>query len=102
MAAQPGKDLLIKVGDGEASEAFTTIGGLRTKRIAFNDETVDVTHSGSTGRWRELLAGAGVRSAEVSGDGVFIDDATAETLRGYFFAGTIANYEIVIPDFGTS
>ena len=56
MPAQKGKDLLIKIGDGEAG--FTAVAGLRTRQIAFNAETVDVTHAESAGRWRELLAGA--------------------------------------------
>ena len=38
MSAQKGKDLLIKIADGAA---FTTVAGLRTRRLAFNTETVD-------------------------------------------------------------
>ena len=74
MAAQNGKDLLIKIdltGDGQ----FETIAGLRATRISFNAETVDVTSLESEGGWRELLAGAGVKSASISGSGVFRDDA---------------------------
>ncbi|MEC7962775.1 MAG: phage major tail protein, TP901-1 family, partial [Pseudomonadota bacterium] len=62
MVAQNGKDLLIKVdltGDGQ----FETLAGLRATRMSFNAESVDVTSLDSTGGWRELLAGAGVRSA---------------------------------------
>ena len=65
MAAQKGKDLLLKAGDGAGG--FVTVAGLRARQIAFNAETVDVTHSESAGRWRELLAGAGVRRASISG-----------------------------------
>lgn len=65
MAAQKGKDILLKIDDGAA--AFITIGGLRTRRLAFNAESVDITHSESAGRWRELLAGAGVKKASVAG-----------------------------------
>lgn len=101
MVAQAGSDLLLKVGDGAGTETFATVGGIRTTSLTFNKETVDITNQSSTGRWRELLAGAGVRSAEMSGAGVFIDDAQVETIRGYFFAETIANYQMIIPDFGT-
>ena len=65
MAAQNGRDLLIKMdmtGDG----AFETIAGLRASRLSFNAETVDVTSLESEGGWRELLGGAGVRSASIS------------------------------------
>ena len=54
MVAQKGKDMLLKLDTG-ASGNFTTVAGLRSRRIAFNSETVDVTDFESTGRWRELL-----------------------------------------------
>ena len=67
MAAQKGKDLLIKMHDGSA---FVTVAGLRSRRIAFNAETVDITHAESAGRWRELLDGAGIKRAGLSGRGL--------------------------------
>ena len=98
MAAQRGKDLLIKLDMG--SGAFETVAGLRATRISFNAETVDVTNLGSEGRWRELLAGAGVRSAALSGSGVFRDAATDERARAIFFAGEIPVFRVIVPDFG--
>ena len=99
MAAQKGKDLLIKL-DMTGSGAFETVAGLRATRITFNAQTVDVTNLGSTGRWRELLAGAGVRSAAISGSGVFRDDATDERARAIFFAGEAPVFQVIVPDFG--
>jgi len=102
MAAQTGKDLLIKVGNNDGPpETFTTVSGMQSKSIAFNSTTVDITDSDSTNRWRELLEGAGVKTASVSGDGVFKDSASEETVRGYFFGGSIHDYQVIIPDFGT-
>lgn len=98
MAAQKGKDLLLKIDDGSG---FVTVAGLRSRKIAFNAETVDVTHAESAGRWRELLEGAGVRRASISGRGLFRDAASDELLRETFFAGAIKMFQIVIPDFGT-
>ena len=98
MAAQRGKDLLLKLDMG--SGTFETVAGLRATRISFNAETVDVTNLGSAGRWRELLAGAGVRSAALSGSGVFRDEATDERVRAIFFAGEIPAFQVVVPDFG--
>jgi len=97
MAAQKGKDLLVKVYDGAN---FITVAGLRSRRLAFNAETVDVTHAESTGRWRELLQGAGVRRASIAGRGLFKDEASDALMRQTFFDGAIKNYQIVIPDFG--
>jgi len=98
MAAQKGKDLLVKIDDGAG---FVTVAGLRSRRIAFNAETVDITHAESAGRWRELLQGAGVKRAAISGRGLFKDAATDELMRAAFFDGTVKSYQIVIPDFGT-
>jgi TP901-1 family phage major tail protein len=98
MAAQKGKDLLVKLFDGTD---YVTVAGLRTRRLAFNAETVDVTNAESTGRWRELLEGAGVKRASVSGRGLFKDASTDADMRQTFFDGTVKNYQIVIPAFGT-
>lgn len=100
MAAQKGKDLLLKV-DGTGSGSFTTVAGLRSRAVAFNAETVDVTHQESAGQWRELLAGAGVRSARVSGSGIFKDAASDALIRSYVFDGTIRDWQVIVPDFGT-
>lgn len=100
MAAQNGKDLLIKL-DMTGSGSFTTVAGLRASRISFNAETVDVTSLESSGGWRELLAGAGVKTASISGSGVFKDDATDERARQIFFDGEVPNFQVIIPDFGT-
>jgi TP901-1 family phage major tail protein len=97
MGAQKGKDLLIKIDDGAA---FTTVAGLRTNQLAFNAETVDVTNAESVGRWRELLAGAGVRRAALTGAGVFKDAGSDALMRQIFFDGDIRAYQIVVPDFG--
>lgn len=98
MAAQKGKDLLLKVQEGGS---YTTVAGLRSKKLAFNSETVDVTDADSAGRWRELLAGAGVQRASVSGAGIFRDAASDGVIRTRFFSGTISNWQVAVPDFGT-
>lgn len=100
MSAQRGKDLLLKIGDNGAPETFTTIGGLRTRNLSLNAQSVDVTHSESAGGWRELLAGAGVRQASLAGGGVFLSGAVAESVRAVFFNSEIRNWQIVIPGFG--
>jgi len=99
MAAQKGKDLLLKLDSGDGS--FVAVAGLRTNRLTFNAETVDVTHAGSTGRWRELLAGAGLRRASVAGGGVFRDQAADEAVRQAFFAGDVRAWQVIVPDFGS-
>jgi TP901-1 family phage major tail protein len=99
MAVQNGKDLLIKVdltGDGN----FESVAGLRATRISFNAESVDVTSLESAGGWRELLSGAGVKSAAISGSGIFRDADSDERARQIFFDGETPAFQVVIPDFG--
>ncbi|WP_116597059.1 phage major tail protein, TP901-1 family [Primorskyibacter marinus] len=100
MGAQNGKDMLIKV-DLTGVGQFQTLAGLRATRVSFNAETVDVTSLESSGGWRELLGGAGVRSASLSGSGVFRDDTTDERARQIFFDGETPDFQVIIPDFGT-
>jgi TP901-1 family phage major tail protein len=100
MVAQKGKDLLLKL-DTNGAGNFVTVAGMRSKRIAFNSETVDVTDADSAGRWRELLAGSGVQRASINGSGIFKDAASDAEIRSRFFAGTIATWQLIVPDFGT-
>lgn len=99
MAAQQGRDLLVKI-DMTGAGLFETAAGLRATRLSFNAETVNVTSLESDGGWRELLAGAGVKSAAISGSGVFKDADTDERVRQIFFDGEIPQYQVIIPDFG--
>ncbi|KZK83497.1 Phage major tail protein 2 [Pseudovibrio sp. Ad13] len=100
MVAQAGKDLLLKldtVGDG----TFESVAGLRSRRLALNATPIDITDAESTGRWRELLAGASTRQASLSGSGLFRDKASAEKVRMAFFAGELRSWQVILPGFGT-
>lgn len=99
MAVQSGKDLLLKVDLSDDGQ-FETVAGLRATRLSFNAETVDVTSLESEGGWRELLAGGGVKSAAISGAGIFRDAASDARMRQIFFAGETPAFQVVIPDFG--
>jgi len=99
MAAQKGRDLLLKI-DSDGAGTFVTVAGLRTNRIAFNSETVDITDADSAGRWRELLAGSGIQRAAISGAGIFKDAQSDALIRAKFFAGDIAAWQMTVPDFG--
>lgn len=98
MTAQKGRDILLKLDLGAGP---VTVAGLRSRRIAFNSETADITDSESAGHWRELLAGTGIRRASVSGSGIFRDAASDAAIRAAFFDGTVADWQLVLPGFGT-
>ena len=98
MTAQSGRNFLLRIDNG--SNGFATVAGLRTRRLALNADTVDVTDADSAGRWRELLGGAGVRRASISATGIFKDRDSDVLIRQSFFDGSIRELQIVIPDFG--
>lgn len=97
MTAQRGKDLLLKIDD---NGSFVTVAGLRSRQIALNAEAIDITDSQSAGRWRELLAGAGLRRASLNGSGIFKDAASDALVRETFFAGSTPAWQVIVPDFG--
>ncbi len=99
MTAQKGRDLLLKL-DSDGSGTFITVAGLRTHSLSFNAQSVDTTHQESVGAWRELLSGAGVKSANIRGAGIFKDAASDAKVREYFFDSTIRDWQIIMPDFG--
>ena len=99
MAAQRGKDILLKMES--APGVFTTVAGLRARTISLNARAVDATDGDSTGRWRELLAGAGVKSAAVAGQGIFRDAASDALIREAFFDQAARTWRLIVPDFGT-
>ena len=100
MAAQKGRDLLLKI-DSTGAGVYITVAGLRANTLTFNSEVVDASSQDSAGAWKELLAGAGLKSAQIKGQGLFKNAASDATIRSYFFNGAIVNWQIIIPAFGT-
>lgn len=98
MAGQRGRDVLLKLAD--AAGQFSTVAGVRTKNLQLAAANVDGTNTDSPNAWRELIGGAGVKSARLSGSGVFKDKSSDERMRTLFFAGEIGNWQLVVPDFG--
>lgn len=99
MTAQSGKDMLLKL-DSTGSGSFLTVAGLRTRSLSLNAAAIDITDAESAGRWRELLAGGGIKRAALAGSGIFKDQASDAEIRGLFFAGAIRAWQLILPDFG--
>lgn len=99
MAAQRGKDLLLKMQG--TTGAFVTVAGLRSHTLAFNAQSINTTHLESVGRWRELLSGTGVRSAHVAGIGIFKDATSDALIQSAFFSDNVRSWQVVIPNFGS-
>ena len=100
MTAQKGKDLLLKV-DSDGAGSFTTVAGLAGAHARLQRGPGRHHRQELAGRWRELLEGAGIKTARITGSGIFKDAASDETIRGYFFSGTVRDWQVIVPDLGT-
>ncbi|MCC6919421.1 MAG: phage major tail protein, TP901-1 family [Alphaproteobacteria bacterium] len=99
MAAQQGRAVLVKVASGPG--VFAAVAGLRARAIQLSAVGADATNADSEGAWREILGGAGVKAASVTGAGIFKDAASDALLRTAFWNGATPDFQIVVPDFGT-
>lgn len=100
MAGQRGRDVLITISDGGAPEAFVAVAGIRARTISLSAGVIDATTAQSAQAWRELIAGAGTKRADVAGSGVFKDAASDARIRAAYFNGEAARFRLIIPDFG--
>lgn len=98
MSAQLGRDMLVKV---QQNGEYKTIAGLRTKSLRFNTKPVDITHSESAQQWREVLPGAGVKTADIRGAGLCTDGVSDALARALFFDQRAENFQFILPGFGT-
>lgn len=100
MAAQKGKDLLLKIGDGATVEVFAAVAGMRSNSLKINNEYIDVTNKDSAGM-RELIDG-GIQSMNVTGSGVFLNGAGFTLVHTKVLAnGPPTNFQIIAPGLGT-
>jgi predicted secreted protein len=63
-----------------AIQAYKTIGGLRTSSASMTIDEVDVSNHGSN-QWKNLKAGAGMRSMSISGSGVYTNAANYRAME---------------------
>lgn len=94
-----GRDMRVKIKDDNGE--FISFAGFQTKALRLSAKTVDISHSQSAGQWRELLPSAGLKSASISGEGVFTDAGSSMLARSIFFAQGIRDYQFTLPEFGT-
>lgn len=103
MAAVRGSKLLIKRGDGAATEAFTTVGALQNATLALNGNPIDVTTAddvdGNDEIWQTFITG--MKSLSVSGNGIGKAQEPIQSVYSDFAIGEITNYQIVVPHLGT-
>lgn len=104
MAKQLGRAMLLKIGDGGGSEVFTALAGINSKTLTINNSAIDVTTPDASSPSGALFAASlgGLKSVGLSADGVFLDETAEARLNTVAMsADSSANFEIVVPDFGT-
>lgn len=87
MAATAGRDGVLSI---LSNGSYVPVGGLRPKTLKFDETNVDVTTADSSGRWREMLNGAGVRSVEIDGSGIYERDSGIKLVLAAFNNGALA------------
>ncbi len=102
MAAQKGSDVLLKIDTAAVGgPTFSTIGYLQSASLRFGADAVDITNQDSVNKWRELLAGAGIRRMTTSGQGVFNDTVAEVAALTPVLNGTLKQWQAIVPALGT-
>ena len=101
MTAQKGRDLLLKL-DSDGRGFVHDRGGpaqpyARLQRRRASTSRIRNRPAPGANCWR---APASSRRAS-AGSGIFKDAASDATMRALFFAGTMRDWQVIIPDFGT-
>lgn len=100
MSGQKGRDVLLKISDGAQAPSFITLAGIRANSIELNAQSVETTSAESVDGWRELLIGAGVKTARIEGRGVFKDTASDVRMREVFFTDARTYWQVIVPGLG--
>ena len=89
-----GNGFLLKMASTATGNTYVAVAACRENTFTLNKTAVDITNKGSGG-WSESLAGGGVKSATMSGSGVYADDTASTYLRSAYFGNTHWNAQIV-------
>lgn len=82
--------LAIDVAD---NATFVDVGGITTNSFTLNNGAIDITNK-SSASWRELLAGEGLQSVDISAEIVFNSDAAFVAMKTQALAKTLKDYQI--------
>ena len=104
MAKQLGRAFLLKVGDGAGSETFSALAGVNSKSLTINNTLIDTTTPDAStpagALWADSLNG--LKQVALSCDGIFVDETAEARMNAVAMAqDPVANFQIVVPDFGT-
>jgi TP901-1 family phage major tail protein len=80
--------------DATGGGTFADIGGITTNSFTLNNGAIDITNK-SSASWRELLAGEGLQSVDLTFECLFSSDAAFANVKTSALAKTILPYQIV-------
>jgi TP901-1 family phage major tail protein len=69
-------------------DVYKSLGGIRSKSLAFQAEGIDITNQESD-EWKTMLNGAGIRSGTISGGGVYNNNEMFQLIEDKFFANEL-------------
>jgi len=75
-------------------DIYRNLGGIRSKSMGFSSEGIDITSQDSD-EWNKILDGAGVRSFEVSGSGVYTNEDVFQDLRARAMLNELSNLMLI-------
>ena len=96
MAAQQGRDVVLKRSDMGGTPVFTAVAGAVSTGWSMSNGEVDITTNDEDGV-KTLLAGKYSMGGSCSLSGVCKDDAIWALMRTAFLTGAINNYKLVTP-----
>jgi TP901-1 family phage major tail protein len=100
MTAQSGRLLILQMESATPGTYNTVMGG-KTLKTGGSNSQVDVTSKDDSG-WKTLGENFGLKSFNISCEGIFKDDASFTAVQTAFLAGTIKNFKVVIPGASTN
>lgn len=92
MTIQPASLMLIKIGDGQDPENFSTVGGLQNVELDISHEH-PVSNTVESGKWQSVNTSAGFSRVAIAGEGVYTDSAAEGQIITHALAHTAANYQ---------
>lgn len=103
MAQQNARELVIKRGNGAATEVFEFVCGIRTRSLTMSNEPVDTTVPDCDDPSQPIVATAkpGRQTITFSGDGLFDNDTVGKAVANAARTQAIENYQIIVPGYGT-
>lgn len=88
-----GTDVVLAVEDSPGGGTYTNVGGVISNSFTANNGAIDLTNKSAAG-WREIMAGAGLQSVDISAEIIFSSDTPFGLMKTSSDAQTLLSYRI--------